>query len=313
MIEVHPNIYECTLEEIPEAIKHSNAIKVCLDNYSTDEFYNLCKEHFDINTNQKAYNWPEDQKDYRKYKWAGINPIYFDENNKAIYHGMQRVTSVLDKKGRPTGLFPAKVEMGWHFNLKPFPQGNIVGLHCVESGNTETGTLLADMIHAFDTLPNSLQNELRERTVTHNYIEGATQIDRFIEPEKYENIKYSTRKEKLTNTHNDSIDKDWEAQLKAGWQEIKRPIIRKNHTGREGLSISPHCTTSIVGEKDNTLLEYLFKHILKDTFTIKYRIGCNDIMFMDQILMLHKRWQGDMSKRLLNRIQLYTKGERFST
>lgn len=313
MIEIHPNIYECKLDEIDEAIKVSNAIKICLDNFSTDEFYNFCNEHFDINTTNDFYDWPEDQKSYRKYKWASFNPIYFDENNKVKYHGMQRVTSVLDEKGRPTGLFPAKGEMGWHFNLKPFPQGNIVGLHCVNSGNTVTGTLLADMVYAFDRLPDSLQKELKERTVIHNYIEGAAQIDRFTEPEKYKNITYSTRKEKLTNTHDDSIDKNWEAALAEGWTEIERPIIRKNHTGREGLCISPHCTTNIIGEKNNTLLEYLFDHILKETFTITYRIGCNDIMFMDQILMLHKRWQGDMNKRLLNRIQLYTKGKQFST
>jgi taurine dioxygenase len=153
----------------------------------------------------------------------------------------------------------------WHSDVSCDPEppmGSILRIHTLP----ETGgdTLFASMYAAYEALSPVMQTFLQGLTAVHD---GAPY---------YRSV-------------NARIGRDDGSR---NYPRAEHPVIRTHpESGREGLFVNEMFTTEIVGLKkaeSDALLRFLFEHIRRPEFQLRFRWGRNSIAFWDNRCVQHQ-------------------------
>jgi len=195
--------------------------------------------------------------------------------------GMIRVTGIKDQKGNRTGMF-ADGELDWHSNQQSDNDGHapLIGLQGVE-GTAGSSTEFLQTVDAFNDLDSDTQAE----------------VDNLVAIHKFE-------KDRVSRGTSDSQALITNLQL-VPEDNVEMKVTVKAPNGVKGMHFP---WTSIVGFKDYTqqefdkLYNHLVEHLWQDKYVYKHSWQDGDIVWMDQIVTLHRRPGNDTSTRLLHRM-----------
>jgi|TARA_S200000501_G_C20856878_1_gene758091 alpha-ketoglutarate-dependent taurine dioxygenase len=222
-----------------------------------------------------------------RVKKDGWNKLYVETARdmkamrKDMLPGMIRVTGIKDKKGNRTGMF-ADGELDWHSNQQSDNDGYapLIGLQGVE-GTEGSSTEFLQTVDALNDLENDTRSEVEQLIAIHSF--GADRISR------------GTSKSQALITNLQLVPED----------NTEMPVLAIAPNGDKGMHFP---WTSIVGFKDYTqeefekLFNYLVEHLWQDKYVYKHMWQDGEIVWMDQIVTLHRRPGSDTSKRLLHRM-----------
>ena len=222
-----------------------------------------------------------------RVKKDGWNKLYVETARdmkamrKDMLPGMIRVTGIKDKKGNRTGMF-ADGELDWHSNQQSDNDGYapLIGLQGVE-GTEGSSTEFLQTVDALNDLENDTRSEVEQLIAIHSF--GADRISR------------GTSKSQALITNLQLVPED----------NTEMPVLAIAPNGDKGMHFP---WTSIVGFKDYTqeefekLFNYLVEHLWQDKYVYKHMWQDGEIVWMDQIVTLHRRPGRDTSKRLLHRM-----------
>ena len=222
-----------------------------------------------------------------RVKKDGWNKLYVETARdmkamrKDMLPGMIRVTGIKDKKGNRTGMF-ADGELDWHSNQQSDNDGYapLIGLQGVE-GTEGSSTEFLQTVDALNDLENDTRSEVEQLIAIHSF--GADRISR------------GTSKSQALITNLQLVPED----------NTEMPVLAIAPNGDKGMHFP---WTSIVGFKDYTqeefekLFNYLVEHLWQDKYVYNHMWQDGEIVWMDQIVTLHRRPGSDTSKRLLHRM-----------
>jgi alpha-ketoglutarate-dependent taurine dioxygenase len=195
--------------------------------------------------------------------------------------GMIRVTGIKDEKGKRTGMF-ADGELEWHSNQQSDNSGYapLIGLQGVQ-GTQGSSTEFLQTVDAFNDLSSDLQSEVRQLVAIHSF-----------------------EKDKICKGTSDSQALITQMHLVPD-DGVEMPVISTAPNGMTGMHFP---WTSVVGFKGYTQTEFeslyntLVKHLWQDKYVYKHMWQDGEIVWMDQIVTLHRRPGSDTSNRLLHRM-----------
>ena len=195
--------------------------------------------------------------------------------------GMIRVTGIKDEKGKRTGMF-ADGELEWHSNQQSDNSGYapLIGLQGVE-GTEGSITEFLQTVDAFNDLSQELQSEVRELVAIHSF-----------------------DKDKICKGTSDSQALITQMHLVPN-DGVEMPVITTAPNSMVGMHFP---WTSIVGFKGYSQTEFellyttLVNHLWQDKYVYKHMWKDGEIVWMDQIVTLHRRPGTDTGKRLLHRM-----------
>jgi alpha-ketoglutarate-dependent taurine dioxygenase len=222
-----------------------------------------------------------------RVKKDGWNKLYVETARdmkamrKDMLPGMIRVTGIKDEKGHRTGMF-ADGELDWHSNQQSDNDGYapLIGLQGVE-GTEGSSTEFLQTVDALNDLETDTRSEVEQLIAIHSF--GADRISR------------GTSKSQALITNLQLVPED----------NTEMPVLAIAPNGDKGMHFP---WTSIVGFKDYTqeefkkLFDYLVNHLWQDKYVYKHMWQDGEIVWMDQIVTLHRRPGSDTSKRLLHRM-----------
>ena len=142
------------------------------------------------------------------------------------------------------------------------PLGTMLQLHILPECGGDT--MFANMYMAYEALSNPMQKFLSDLKASH-------------ESEHFYRGRYKTE----SNGKN-----------KTEYPSAIHPIIRRHpETGKKAIFVNKFFTTRIVGlepQESKFILDFLFSHIEKTEFQIRYRWNKNDMAFWDNRCTIHK-------------------------
>ena len=222
-----------------------------------------------------------------RIKKDGWNKLYVETARdmkamrKDMLPGMIRVTGIKDKKGNRTGMF-ADGELDWHSNQQSDNNGYapLIGLQGVE-GTQGSCTEFLQTVDALNDLDNDTRTEVEQLVAIHTF--------------EKDRVSRGTSDSQALITNLQLVPED----------NTEMPVIATAPNGDKGMHFP---WTSIVGFKDYTqeefekLFNYLVNHLWQDKYVYKHYWKDGEIVWMDQIVTLHRRPGSDTSKRLLHRM-----------
>ena len=195
--------------------------------------------------------------------------------------GMIRVTGIKDDKGGRTGMF-ADGELDWHSNQQSDNNGYapLIGLQGVE-GTEGSCTEFLQTVDALNDLDSNTRSEVEQLVAIHKF--------------ERDRVSRGTSDSQALITNLQLVPED----------NTLMPVIATAPNGAKGMHFP---WTSIVGFKDYTqeefdkLYNHLVTHLWQDKYVYKHMWKDGEIVWMDQIVTLHRRPGSDTSKRLLHRM-----------
>ena len=222
-----------------------------------------------------------------RVKKEGWNKLYVETARdmkamrKDMLPGMIRVTGIKDDKGKRTGMF-ADGELDWHSNQQSDNNGYapLIGLQGVQ-GTEGSCTQFLQTVDAFNDLDQDTRTEVEQLVAIHTF--------------EKDRISRGTSDSQALITNLQFVPED----------NTEMPVIATAPNGDKGMHFP---WTSIVGFKDYTqeefekLFNHLVKHLWQDKYVYSHLWQDGEIVWMDQIVTLHRRPGSDTSKRLLHRM-----------
>ena len=142
------------------------------------------------------------------------------------------------------------------------PLGTMLQLHILPECGGDT--MFANMYMAYEALSNQMQKFLSDLKASH-------------ESEHFYRGRYKTESN---------------AESKTEYPSAIHPVIRTHpETGKKAIFVNKFFTTRIVGlepKESKFILDFLFSHIEKTEFQIRYRWNKNDMAFWDNRCTIHK-------------------------
>ena len=142
------------------------------------------------------------------------------------------------------------------------PLGTMLQLHILPECGGDT--MFANMYMAYEALSNPMQKFLSDLKASH-------------ESEHFYRGRYKTESNDESKTEHPSAI---------------HPVIRTHpETGKKAIFVNKFFTTRIVGlepQESKFILDFLFSHIEKTEFQIRYRWNKNDMAFWDNRCTIHK-------------------------
>ena len=142
------------------------------------------------------------------------------------------------------------------------PLGTMLQLHILPECGGDT--MFANMYMAYEVLSNPMQKFLSDLKASH-------------ESEHFYRGRYKTESN---------------GESKIEYPSAIHPVIRTHpETGKKAIFVNKFFTTRIVGlepQESRFILDFLFSHIEKPEFQIRYRWNKNDMAFWDNRCTLHK-------------------------
>lgn len=195
--------------------------------------------------------------------------------------GIIRVTGKPDESGNHTGMF-ADGELDWHSNQQSDIDGvaPLIGLQAIE-GTKGSRTDFLNLYDAYNDLDSDTRSEVDEVITVNTF--------------GYDKVSRGTTEGQVQITNLSLVPDDGSEQS----------IVATAPCGKKGLHFP---WTSVVGFKGYTHEEFkrLFNHLIKHCLNPKYQYyhewTDGDIVWMDQIITLHRRPGDETRKRLLLRM-----------
>jgi len=142
------------------------------------------------------------------------------------------------------------------------PLGTMLQLHVLPECGGDT--MFANMYMAFEALSNPMQKFLSDLKASH-------------ESEHFYRGRYKTESN---------------SESKTEYPSAIHPVIRTHpETGKKAIFVNKFFTTRILGlepQESKFILDFLFSHIEKTEFQIRYRWNKNDMAFWDNRCTIHK-------------------------
>ena len=142
------------------------------------------------------------------------------------------------------------------------PLGTMLQLHILPECGGDT--MFANMYMAYEALSNPMQKFLSDLKASH-------------ESEHFYRGRYTTESN---------------GESKTEYPSAIHPVIRTHpETGKKAIFVNKFFTTRIVGlepQESKFILDFLFSHIEKTEFQIRYRWNKNDMAFWDNRCTIHK-------------------------
>ena len=142
------------------------------------------------------------------------------------------------------------------------PLGTMLQLHILPECGGDT--MFANMYMAYEALSNPMQKFLSDLKASH-------------ESEHFYSGRYKTESN---------------SESKTEYPSAIHPVIRTHpETGKKAIFVNKFFTTRIVGlepQESKFILDFLFSHIEKTEFQIRYRWNKNDMAFWDNRCTIHK-------------------------
>ena len=142
------------------------------------------------------------------------------------------------------------------------PLGTMLQLHILPECGGDT--MFANMYMAYEALSNQMQKFLSDLKASH-------------ESEHFYRGRYKTESN---------------AESKTEYPSAIHPVIRTHpETGKKAIFVNKFFTTRILGlepQESKFILDFLFSHIEKTEFQIRYRWNKNDMAFWDNRCTIHK-------------------------
>ena len=142
------------------------------------------------------------------------------------------------------------------------PLGTMLQLHILPECGGDT--MFANMYMAYEALSNPMQKFLSDLKASH-------------ESEHFYRGRYKTESN---------------SESKTEYPSAIHPVIRTHpETGKKAIFVNKFFTTRILGlkpQESKFILDFLFSHIEKTEFQIRYRWNKNDMAFWDNRCTLHK-------------------------
>ena len=142
------------------------------------------------------------------------------------------------------------------------PLGTMLQLHILPECGGDT--MFANMYMAYEALSNPMQKFLSDLKASH-------------ESEHFYSGRYKTESN---------------SESKTEYPSAIHPIIRTHpETGKKAIFVNKFFTTRILGlepQESKFILDFLFSHIEKTEFQIRYRWNKNDMAFWDNRCTIHK-------------------------
>ena len=142
------------------------------------------------------------------------------------------------------------------------PLGTMLQLHILPECGGDT--MFANMYMAYEALSNPMQKFLSDLKASH-------------ESEHFYSGRYKTESN---------------GESKTEYPSAIHPVIRTHpETGKKAIFVNKFFTTRIVGlepQESKFILDFLFSHIEKTEFQIRYRWNKNDMAFWDNRCTIHK-------------------------
>jgi alpha-ketoglutarate-dependent taurine dioxygenase len=255
------------------------------------ELANLCKQHLvitikkaDISKERFAmicYSWGSPHKYAEMDKFTDPE-TRGDLERMSFPHlpGLGRVTGIRDDKGNRTGMF-ADGQLDWHCNQSgTINPKSVVALQGVE-GTHGTHTQFVEGVTAYNLL------SAEDKAV----VDGLVSVYGF----KLDAVGpgASAAQQAIVQMNQNPED------------GFEKPLVAVSPGGHRGINFS---YTTIKGFKGKTeaenaeLFDWLKRQVLVDERVYTHAWDDGDVLFMDQIVTLHKRPTEDCSKRLLHRM-----------
>jgi alpha-ketoglutarate-dependent taurine dioxygenase len=210
-----------------------------------------------------------------------LNDMKQMRNGLEDLKGMIRVTGIKDEKGKRTGMF-ADGELDWHSNQQSDNSGYapLIGLQGVQ-GTGGTSTEFLQTVDAFNDLSSEMQSEVKQLIAIHSF-----------------------NKDKICKGTSDSQALITQMHLVPN-DGAEMPVIATAPNGMTGLHFPWTSIVSFKGYSDNdfqSLYTALVNHLWQDKYVYKHLWQDGEIVWMDQIVTLHRRPGTDTEKRLLHRM-----------
>ncbi len=142
------------------------------------------------------------------------------------------------------------------------PLGTMLQLHILPECGGDT--MFANMYMAYEALSNPMQKFLSDLKASH-------------ESEHFYSGRYKTESN---------------SESKTEYPSAIHPVIRTHpETGKKAIFVNKFFTTRILGlepQESKFILDFLFSHIEKTEFQIRYRWNKNDMAFWDNRCTIHK-------------------------
>ena len=142
------------------------------------------------------------------------------------------------------------------------PLGTMLQLHIIPECGGDT--MFANMYMAYEALSNPMQKFLSDLKASH-------------ESEHFYSGRYKTESN---------------SESKTEYPSAIHPVIRTHpETGKKAIFVNKFFTTRILGlepQESKFILDFLFSHIEKTEFQIRYRWNKNDMAFWDNRCTIHK-------------------------
>lgn len=177
------------------------------------------------------------------------------------------IVSNIVENGQPVGLGDAGYF--WHSDLSYKEKPSLGSMLLAQELPSEGGdTLFADQHAAWQALPPELQARVRHLQAEHSYL-----------------AKYEALRER--SPWRPKLSDEQVAQVRP----VVQPVVRTHpETGRQGLFVSEHFTTRIVGLPDaesRALLQQLFQYATLPQLQYRHRWQPHDMVFWDNRSVLH--------------------------
>lgn len=255
------------------------------------EFANLCKKHLVITFKNQpiskerfamlCYTWGS------PHKYADIDQFTDPETRGDLERmsfphlpGLGRVTGIRDKDGNRTGMF-ADGQLDWHCNQSGTINPKcVVALQGVE-GTHGTHTQFLEGVTAYNNLS----------AADKETVDGLVSVYGF----KFDAVGPGASKAQQDIVHMNQNPVEG----------FEKPLVAVSPGGHRGINFS---YTTIKGFKGKTdaeneeLFAWLKSIVFVDERVYTHAWDDGDVLFMDQIVTLHKRPTEDCSKRLLHRM-----------
>lgn len=197
-------------------------------------------------------------------KGLGRLEIHVREEFLSPEHPEVLMISNIKRDGKPIGIL-SDTEVGWHYDQIYLPRpatGSL--LYSVQLPEEGGATSFADMIAAYEALPQDVKDKLEGKRAVQSY-------------EAF-NAQYSVP----TN------DKQ-----KKRTQDIDHPIVRTHPiSGRKALYLCPGMTTQILGmdkAESDDMLAFLFEWTVRPQFVYSHEWTLGDALLWDNASTMHRR------------------------
>ena len=190
-----------------------------------------------------------------------------------VRDGVLRVTGQKNKHGEE-GLFGHTSALDWHSNQASNKDRKpLIWLYAKE-GTKGSKTSWISMIEAYNKMPSTLKEKIKDVQITLGYKIGSYSNSKFFKEHHHKNIPFN--------------------------------LVHTNDAGQTGMYFPFLQIFGMVGktnEEFESLMAELKEFVLEDRFRYDHLWEDGDIVLSEQWLSIHKRWHfDDMEKRVLHRI-----------